>query len=46
VPKIREMTVSQLMKITGLSQFRCWAVRQGKRRLHARHWARVLEQFE
>jgi hypothetical protein len=38
LPSIQEMTVPQLMKITGLSQFHCWKVRKGERRLHARHW--------
>jgi hypothetical protein len=38
LPTIQEMTVPQLMKLTGLSQFHCWKVRKGDRRLHARHW--------
>jgi hypothetical protein len=42
LPKIQEMTVPQLIKITGLSQFHCWKVRKGERRLHARHWESVL----
>ena len=37
-PRIQGMTVPQLMKLTGLSQFHCWKVRKGERRLHARHW--------
>ena len=37
------MTVPQLMKLTGLSQFHCWKVRKGERRLHVRHWDAVLE---
>jgi hypothetical protein len=37
-PVIRTMTVPQLMRITGLSQFHCWKVRKGGRQLHARHW--------
>jgi len=40
-PKIPGMTVPQLVKLTGLSQFHCWKVRKGERRLHARHWTRV-----
>jgi hypothetical protein len=42
-PKIQRMTVPQLVKLTGLSQFHCWNVRAGDRRLHARHWTRVME---
>ena len=42
LPGIRAMTVPQLMKLTGLSQFHCWNVRKGERRLHARHWEAVL----
>jgi hypothetical protein len=41
LPRIRELTVRQLMKVTGLSQFHCWKVQKGERRLHARHWAGV-----
>jgi CRISPR-associated endonuclease Cas1 len=41
-PVIQTMTVPQLMKLTGLSQFHCWKVRKGDRRLHARHWTNVL----
>jgi hypothetical protein len=41
LPLIREMTVPQLIKLTGLSQFHCWKVRKGDRRLHARHWDAV-----
>jgi hypothetical protein len=42
VPRIQQMTVPQLMTVTGLSQFHCWKVRKGERRLHARHWEAVL----
>jgi len=38
LPRIQQLTVPQLVKATGLSQFHCWKVRQGERRLHARHW--------
>jgi hypothetical protein len=38
LPIIQRTTVPQLMKMTGLSQFHCWKVRKGERRLHARHW--------
>jgi CRISPR-associated endonuclease Cas1 len=38
MPRIQEMTVPQLMKLTGLIQFHCWKVRKGDRTLHARHW--------
>ena len=38
LPRIQAMTVPQLVKLTGLSQFHCWKVRKGERRLHARHW--------
>jgi CRISPR-associated protein Cas1 len=41
LPLIRDMTVPQLTRLTGLSQFHCWKVRKGERRLHARHWAAV-----
>jgi len=41
LPRIQEMTVPQLMKLTGLSQFHCWKVWKGERRLHARHWEAV-----
>ncbi len=41
MPRIRLMTVPQLMELTGLSQFHCWKVRKGERRLHARHWEAV-----
>ena len=43
MPRIQQMTVPQLMKLTGLSQFHCWKVRKGERRLHARHWAIILD---
>jgi CRISPR-associated endonuclease Cas1 len=43
LPKIQQLTVPQLMKLTGLSQFHCWKVRKGERRLHARHWDAVME---
>ena len=42
LPRIWAMTVPQLMKLTGLSQFHCWKVRKGERRLHARHWEAIL----
>jgi hypothetical protein len=42
LPMIQEMTVPQLMRLTELSQFHCWKVRKGERRLHARHWEAVL----
>jgi hypothetical protein len=38
LPRIKAMTIPQLMNLTGLSQFHCWKVRKGDRRLHARHW--------
>jgi hypothetical protein len=38
LPQIQAMSVPQLMNLTGLSQFHCWRVRKGGRRLHARHW--------
>jgi hypothetical protein len=38
LPMIQRMTIPQIMNITGLSQFHCWKVRKGERRLHARHW--------
>jgi hypothetical protein len=28
MPRIQEMTVPQLMKLTGLSRFHCWKVRK------------------
>ncbi|MEX0983921.1 MAG: CRISPR-associated endonuclease Cas1 [Actinomycetota bacterium] len=42
LPRIRELTVPQLMRLTGLSQFHCWKVRKGDRRLHARHWGGII----
>jgi len=42
-PVIQRTTVPQLMKLTGLSQFHCWKVRKGDRRLHARHWIAIRE---
>jgi CRISPR-associated endonuclease Cas1 len=42
LPRIQTMTVPQLMNLTGLSQFHCWKVRKGERRLHARHWHVIL----
>jgi hypothetical protein len=41
VPKLMVLTVPQLVRLTGLSQFHCWKVRKGERRLHARHWDAV-----
>jgi hypothetical protein len=41
MPRIQQMSVSQLTRLTGLSQFHCWKVRKGERRLHARHWEAV-----
>src|SRR5712691_12487045 len=41
LPKIQKMTVPRLMELTGLSQFHCWKVRKGERRLHARHWRAI-----
>jgi hypothetical protein len=38
LPQIQKMTVPQLVSLTGLSQFHCWKVRKGERKLHARHW--------
>ena len=31
LPRINQMIVPQLMKLTGLSQFHCWKVRKGER---------------
>jgi hypothetical protein len=42
LPQIQAMSVPQLMSLTGLSHFHCWKVRKGERRLHARHWGRIL----
>jgi CRISPR-associated endonuclease Cas1 len=42
LPQVQRMTVPQLMKLTGLSQFHCWKVRKGDRRLHARHWEAIV----
>ena len=36
------MTVPQLMRLTGLSQHHLWSVREGHRRLHPRHWSKIL----
>jgi CRISPR-associated endonuclease Cas1 len=41
LPRIQTLTVPQLVKLTGLSQYHCWMVREGRRRLHARHWKAV-----
>lgn len=41
LPRIRELTVPRLVALTGLSQYHCWKVRKGERRLHARHWATI-----
>jgi hypothetical protein len=43
LPRIQAMTVPHLMRLTGLSQFHCWKVRMGERRLHARHWEAVMD---
>jgi len=43
LPTIRAMTVPQLMKVTGLSTYHLTLVRQGARRLHARHWQAILQ---
>jgi hypothetical protein len=43
LPRVQQMTVPQLIKLTGLSQFHCWKVREGERRLHARHWNAVCD---
>jgi CRISPR-associated endonuclease Cas1 len=42
LPRVQQIPVPQLMKVTGLSQFHCWKVRKGERRLHARHWAAIV----
>ena len=42
LPRIQKMAVPQLMKLTTLSQFHCWKVREGERRLHARHWDLIV----
>jgi hypothetical protein len=42
LPQIQAMSVPQLMNLTGLSQFHCWKVRKGERRLHARHWWAIV----
>ncbi len=46
VPRIRSMTVPQLMRLTGLSQHHLWSVREGHRRLHPRHWSKILSASE
>jgi hypothetical protein len=46
LPRIQQMTVPQLVKLTGLSQFHCWKVRKGERKLHARHWATIATSIE
>jgi hypothetical protein len=43
LPKIHQMTVPQLRRVTSLSAYHLTLVRQGARRLHARHWAAVLQ---
>jgi CRISPR-associated protein Cas1 len=42
-PVLREMSVPRLMQLTGLSQYHCWQVRAGRRRLHARFWGLIVE---
>lgn len=41
LPRIRLLTVPRLVELTGVSQYHCWKVRNGDRRLHARHWEAV-----
>ena len=41
LPRIQQLTVPHLMELTILSQFHCWKVRKGERRLHARHWGLI-----
>jgi hypothetical protein len=43
LPAIRALTVPALMRLTGLSQYHCWLVREGRRKLHVRHWQAVVE---
>lgn len=43
LPVMRAMTVKQLAALTGLSEYHCWRVRKGDRRLHPRFWQRILE---
>jgi hypothetical protein len=43
LPKIQQMTVPQLRRVTSLSPYHLTLVRQGAHRLHARHWAAILQ---
>ena len=42
VPLLPNMTVPELVSVTGLSKHFCWQVRAGKKRLHPMHWEAVM----
>ena len=43
VPILSELTVPELVSLTGLSSHYCWQVRAGRKRLHPMHWSLVIE---
>jgi CRISPR-associated endonuclease Cas1 len=43
LPAIQAMTVPALVRVTGLSRYYCWEVREGRKMLHARFWERLSE---
>jgi hypothetical protein len=43
-PRIQHMTIPELMRVTGLSQYHCWRVRKGRGRLHPRHWEGIRQE--
>lgn len=43
LPIVRGLSVKRLAAITGLSEYQCWCVRAGRRRLHPRFWRLITE---
>jgi hypothetical protein len=42
LPRMQSMTIPALAHATGLSGYYLWRIKKGERRLHPRHWDRML----
>jgi hypothetical protein len=38
LPKLRAVTIPEMMRVTGLSSSYCWRIRRGERILHPMYW--------
>lgn len=41
LPIVQRMSAKRLASVTGLSEYHCWRVKKGERRLHARFWEMI-----